>query len=381
MCIVESARGKRKKRGSFFFSKNSLLTSAALLLHFSVYLSTRCDNKFSAVSTTSSTASTYCACLAFKFSLVSRARQHGQHTTSTKKKNGHAGLRVTLLLLHLQRGPAAVLSACPFCLSVPLLECIADVQTKMNNNSKTDERFRRPLLEGRSSRNVCIVRRLSVEAWVSCCCVKTSNDKRYDDVPECAVWCRFRRRRHLLGRVVYSLYNKGSEEDPRVSREKERWGKGDRERWVKYGHQIRPRVCWLSAHSSHSSRRGGLADSSSSSFSFLLSRFFLTMFVMPALRPPLCTVYCAYMYSALIWPGSNCHWRCTFLIFLLLFSVVLLLVLSWLLLFVVLFHFVILTSFLFSLLENDNVPPPGVLNFSQIVVNFPLHTVQHNFLQ
>ena len=67
MCIVESARGKRKKRGSFFFSKNSLLTSAALLLHFSVYLSTRCDNKFSAVSTTSSTASTYCACLAFKF--------------------------------------------------------------------------------------------------------------------------------------------------------------------------------------------------------------------------------------------------------------------------------------------------------------------------
>ena len=222
MCIVESARGKRKKRGSFFFSKNSLLTSAALLLHFSVYLSTRCDNKFSAVSTTSSTASPYCACLAFKFSLVSRARQHGQHTTSTKKKNGHAGLRVTLLLLHLQRGPAAVLSACPFCLSVPLLECIADVQTKMNNNSKTDGRFRRPLLEGRSSSDVWIVRLLSVEAWVSCCCVKTSNDKRYDDVPECAVWCRFRRRRHLLGRVVYSLYNKGSEEDPRVSREKER---------------------------------------------------------------------------------------------------------------------------------------------------------------
>jgi hypothetical protein len=107
---------KGKKKGSFFFFKNSLLTSAALLLlHFSVYLSTRCDNKFSAVSTTSSTASTYCACLAFKFSLVSRARQHGQHTTSTKKKNGHVGLRVTLLLLHLQRGLAAVLSFLTHC--------------------------------------------------------------------------------------------------------------------------------------------------------------------------------------------------------------------------------------------------------------------------
>jgi hypothetical protein len=95
---------------------------------------------------------------------------------------------------------------------------------------------------------------------------------------------------------------------------------------VKYGHQIRPRVCWLSAHSSHSSRRGGLADSSSSSsFSFLLSRFFLNNVCYARLQtaPMYCTVYCAYMYSALIWPGSNCHWRCTFLIFLLLFTVVL----------------------------------------------------------
>lgn len=47
------------------------------------------------------------------------------------------------------------------------------------------------------------------------------------------------------GRELFIVYNKGSR---------------DRERWVKYGHQIRPGP--LSVHSSHSSRRGGLADSS-----------------------------------------------------------------------------------------------------------------------
>lgn len=78
-------------------------------------------------------------------------------------------------------------------------------------------------------------------------------------------------------RELFIVYiTRGQERDEREVKKK----MGDRERWVKYGHQIRPLGCGLSAHSSHSSRRGGLANSSSSSFSVFTSiTFFLLFFL------------------------------------------------------------------------------------------------------